>query len=74
MADNYLMGRRVIKYGIGRAVSENDSRQMLAAAIDLVNNPVPVENFAAYRADFSIDNMHETLMAFLDNRPGLNAG
>ena len=74
VADNYLMGRRVIKYGIGRAVSENDSRQMLAAATDLVNNPVPVENFAAYRADFSIDNMRETLMAFLDNRPGLKAG
>ena len=74
VAVNYLMGRRVIMYGFGRAVSENVSRQMLAAAIDLVNNPVPVENFAAYRADFSIDNMHETLMAFLDNRPGLNAG
>ena len=74
VADNYLMGRRVIKYGIGRAVPEHDSRQMLAAATDLVNNPVPSENFAAYRSDFSIDNMRETLMAFLDNRPGLKAG
>ena len=74
VADNYLMGRRVVRYGIGRAVSEYDSRQMLAAATDLVNNPVPVENFAAYRSDFSIDNMRETLMAFLDNRPGIKAG
>ena len=74
VADNYLMGRRVIKYGIGRAVSENDSRQMLAAATDLVNNPVPAENFAAYRSDFSIDNMRESLMAFLDSRPGLRGG
>ena len=74
VADNYLMGRRVIKYGIGKAVPENDSRQMLAAATELLNNPVPVENFAAYRADFSIDNMREVLMAFLDNRPGIKAG
>ncbi len=74
VADNYLMGRRVIKYGIGRAVPENDSRLMRDAAADLVNNPVPAENFAAYRSDFSMDNMRETLMAFLDNRPGLKAG
>lgn len=74
VADNYLLGRRVGKYGIGRAVPEHDSRQMLAAAIDLLNNPVPAENFANYRADFSVDKMRETLIAFLDNRPGLKAG
>ena len=74
VADNYLMGRRVTRYGIGRAVPENDSRQMLAAATDLVSNPIPVENFAAYLTDFSVDKMREALLAFLDNRPGLKAG
>ena len=74
VADNYLMGRRVIRYGLGRAVPEDDSRQMLAAATDLMDNPVPAENFAAYRADFSVDNMRGTLMAFLDNCPELKAG
>ena len=74
VADNYLMGRRVVSYGIGRAVPEDDARQMLAAATDLTENPVPVENFAAYRADFSIGNMQQALMAFLDHRPGLRTG
>ncbi len=73
VADNYLMGSRVNAYGIGRAVPEDDVRQMLAAATDLVNHPVPAENFAAYRADFSISKMNQALIEFVANRSGLKA-
>lgn len=74
VADNYLMGQRVTAYEIGRAVPEDDVQQMLAAVTDLVNHPPSAENFAAYRADFSIDNMHVALMRFLNNCLGLKAG
>ena len=62
-ASGFLMGDRVTRYGIGRAVPEDDEAAMLAALEDLAAHPVPPARFAAYRADFSQDRLADVLTA-----------
>ena len=62
VADNHLMGARVIRYGIGRAVPQDDPEAMLLALNQLVDPPQACTGFHAYREDFG----REVLAARLD--------
>jgi hypothetical protein len=55
VSDRYLMGQRVLQYGIGCAVDEDDADAMLAGMEVITARPVPEKNFAHYMADFSIE-------------------
>lgn len=66
VSDRYLMGARVREYGIGLAVDEDNSGAMHAALSALAETPVPAENFARYRADFSIEALGAHLDHLLD--------
>lgn len=65
VSNRYLLGQRVAHYGIGRAVDENDASNMLEGLYDLVRNPVPTDNFAEFRAAFSVEGFAGRLDRFL---------
>jgi glycosyltransferase involved in cell wall biosynthesis len=64
VADNHLMGARVIRYGIGNAVPEDDAQAMLRSLDQLAGAGArqSSEGFEAYRKDFG----REALSAQLD--------
>jgi hypothetical protein len=66
VSDRYLMGDRVRRYGIGLGVSEDDADEMLAGLQKLTSNPIPVDNFAKFRDDFSTAAMATRLKSFFD--------
>ena len=65
VGEKYLIGDRVRRYGIGLTVPEDDTSAMLNALEQLAANPVPRENFAAYRIDYSEEMMKKSLEEFL---------
>jgi glycosyltransferase involved in cell wall biosynthesis len=65
VADGHLMAKRVQRYGIGRTVHESDAAAVINALVSLSDNPIPPENFAAYRHDFHPDILAERLDGFL---------
>ncbi len=62
VADNHLMGARVIRYGIGMAVPQDDPEAMLLALTQLADPLHACTGFHAYREDFG----HHELAARLD--------
>ena len=50
VSDGCLMGDRVRNYGIGLVVPHDDAQAMLCALERLMKEPVPPQNFSAYRA------------------------
>jgi hypothetical protein len=67
VSDEFLMGYRVRLYGIGLAVPQDNVRAMLAALEQLAVDPVPPENFAAYRADFSEQAASDSLENYFNH-------
>ena len=68
VADGHLMGRRVKKYGIGLAVSENDVDQMYLGLQQLLQNRAAFkEHFEAYRKDFSPQALGTHLISCLQD-------
>lgn len=67
VSDRYLLGERVLHYGIGRAVPEDDATAMLMAMDALAADPVPDCNFVNYCHDFSVEALSTRLEQFLTN-------
>jgi len=65
VSERFLIGERVRHYNIGCGVREDNVPDMLRALKILAEYPVPTENFAAYRADFSEEKMSDTLGDFI---------
>jgi hypothetical protein len=65
VSDRFLMGSRVMKYGIGLAVNENNPELALKALEALSNMHIPPEYFASYCHDFGIDALSKELNSFL---------
>ena len=57
VSDKFLMGERVRNYGIGLAVNENDSVDILKGMEQLIQAPVHSERFQSYRNDFSVEKL-----------------
>lgn len=64
-SDRYLMGERITRYGVGRAVSEDNAARMLNGLSIIASDPIPAENFARYCVDFSTRALAEHLDCFL---------
>ena len=67
VADNHLMGARVIRYGIGRAVPQDDPEAMLLALNQLVDPPQACTGFHAYREDFGREVLAGRLDEMIDH-------
>lgn len=67
VADNHLMGDRVTRYGIGKAVPQDEVGLMLQALEALLKAPPPPEAFRAYRDDFSQKSLRKRLFALIDH-------
>lgn len=52
VADNHLMGERVVRYGIGSAVRQDDPAAMLRALEAITREAPAPSGFRAYREDF----------------------
>jgi glycosyltransferase involved in cell wall biosynthesis len=66
VAEGYLMGDRVSKYGIGWTVAENDVEAMVGAISTLAHaSGSMTPQFEAYRRDFSIQALSERFTDFL---------
>jgi glycosyltransferase involved in cell wall biosynthesis len=66
VAEGYLMGDRVLKYGIGLTVPENDVGAMVGAISTLAHaSSSMTTQFEAYRRDFSIQALSERFTDFL---------
>ncbi|CAK0768520.1 Glycosyltransferase [Azospirillaceae bacterium] len=65
VSDQSLMGERVLQYGIGRAVAEDSAIAMFDGMVNLIQEPVPEENFARYCDDFCIMTLTTQLEKFL---------
>ncbi len=66
VAHGRLMGERVLQYGIGKTVAENDVLGMEMALSDLVHtHPLRHDNFEAYRLDFGVIALQHRLCQFL---------
>jgi hypothetical protein len=66
VARGQLMGERVLQYGIGTTVVENDVPGMEIALKSLVNSPqLRHDNFEAYRRDFGVIELSRRLCHFL---------
>ena len=66
VAEGYLMGDRVSKYGIGLTVAENDVGAMVDAISMLAHaSGSMTTQFEAYRRDFSIQALSERFTDFL---------
>jgi glycosyltransferase involved in cell wall biosynthesis len=66
VAKDYLMGKRVEKYGIGRAIPPNDVQLAMAALIELNNVTELKENFKVFRDDFSINALQTRFLRFIE--------
>lgn len=65
VSDCHLMGRRVLHYGIGRAVPEDDVVKTLEGLSSIVLNPIRAERFSRFLSDFSQEALAEHLDKFL---------
>ena len=66
VAEGYLMGDRVSKYGIGLTVAENDVGAMTSAISTLAHTSESmIRQFEAYRRDFSLQALRERFTDFL---------
>jgi len=66
VADNHLMGRRVVQYQIGLGVSQDEPTTMLAALLQLVTNAPTRDCFRRYLHDFSHQALNKRLFDFVD--------
>jgi glycosyltransferase involved in cell wall biosynthesis len=66
VSNQYLMGRRVIEYGIGIASDEEDANQMMQAIENMPSSKDLTKNFERYRQDFSISTLSEALYEFVN--------
>ena len=64
-SEGYLMADNVRRYGIGLVVPQDNVQAMLDALERLVAEPVPKENFAAFRSEFSEEAAGDSLEQFL---------
>lgn len=70
VAKDYLMGQRVMAYGIGLAVPEDDAAHMQAALEKLVREEDLAQMrhcFQSYRKDFSIEALQQRFVKYLKN-------
>ena len=65
VSDRFLMGERVTRYGIGRAVAEDDAGAMLETLAAMRRERFREANFARYCADFSPASLADKLDGFL---------
>ncbi len=66
VADQYLMGERVMRYGIGQAVSQDDVTQIYAALCELITQEPNLDGFNAYCRDFSQEALRERLVTIIE--------
>jgi hypothetical protein len=67
VADNHLMGERVLHYGLGKTVSQDNVEQMLVALTELVSNAINPAGCAAYTHDFGREALSKQLFSMLHN-------
>lgn len=68
VAESYLMGERVSRYGIGATVGQEDVLAILSSLDQLVHtNPPQPDNFRAYQDDHSQDKLMTVFEAFIDH-------
>ena len=65
VSDRYQMGALVTRYGIGLAVPEDDTAQMLEGLFTLVRTPISDEKFLRFSADFSLERLVIRLSNFV---------
>lgn len=61
VSDKYLLGERVLKYGIGCVVDEADAVAVLRLMEEIALRPPSSENFERYCNDFSLDELGSRL-------------
>jgi hypothetical protein len=66
VADGHLMGQRVVHYGLG-AVVPQDNVPMMLSALNTLMEPTALfeDNFQAYRDDFSLSALGQRWISFL---------
>lgn len=67
VSDQYLLGARVKRYGIGLAVNESDSDSILSGLQQIASLRIPDEHFDQYCHDFSPVALAAQLDEFLQN-------
>ena len=65
VSDRYLMGRRVLSYGIGQAVPENDAEAALKGLSTLALHPIENDRFSRFLSAFSPEALADHLDKFL---------
>ncbi len=66
VADQYLMGERVRRYGLGQAVSQDRVAQMYTALGELAAHELDLAGFNAYCRDFSQQVLREHLFIMIE--------
>ena len=66
VADQYLMGERVRRYGLGQAVSQDHVAQMYTALDELAAHELDLAGFNAYCRDFSQQALREQLFTMIE--------
>ncbi len=66
VADQYLMGERVRRYGLGLAVSQDNVAQMYTALSALAAHDLDLDGFNAYCRDFSRQALREQLFKMIE--------
>jgi hypothetical protein len=66
VADQYLMGERVRRYGLGQAVSQDHVAQMYTALGELAVQELDLSGFNAYCRDFSQQALRERLFKMIE--------
>ncbi len=66
VADQYLMGERVRRYGLGHAVSQDHVAQMSTALDALATDKLDLAGFNAYCRDFSQQALREQLFTMIE--------
>lgn len=66
VADNYMMGERVRKYGIGKVAPQDDAGLMYRALMSMGEATALKDNFKRYRNDFGINAFEVNLSRFIE--------
>ncbi len=55
VSDRYLLGERVMRYGIGHTVDEDDAASILSGLLKTAKQPAASGRISRYSSEFSID-------------------
>lgn len=73
VAEQHLMARRVLKYGIGTVTNQSDVALMADSIRQLTVSPPALECFESYRRDFSTLVLGRQLGRLVANRPNMKS-